>query len=190
MNAHVFECYEERGDHTQFLKTLEAHGEYAVKNLKYPEDVQLLFREDIVQPFLVEPYDLDNDATRKEEIIWTSTMKSFAWRSEERQSNLTTLYAVIWGQCSEAMRNKLRALDDYELKCATNNCVWILKEIKGFNHQFDTKRNIFLSLLDACISYFNCRQTEHQSNAEYLAVFTFNVQVLEYYKANIELPLG
>jgi hypothetical protein len=83
------------------------------------------------------------------------------------------------------MRNKLRALDDYELRCATYDCVWILKEIKGVTHQFDTKCNMFLSLLDARVAYFNCRQNQHQSNADYLAVFTSHVQVLEYYKANI-----
>jgi hypothetical protein len=38
MSGNVFECYEERGDRTQFLKTLEALGEYAAKKLKYPKD--------------------------------------------------------------------------------------------------------------------------------------------------------
>jgi hypothetical protein len=47
MNGQVFECYEERGDRTQFLKTLEALGEYAAKKLKYPEDLQSLFQEEM-----------------------------------------------------------------------------------------------------------------------------------------------
>jgi hypothetical protein len=182
-NAHVFGCYEERSDRTQFPKTLEALGEYAAKNLKYPEDLQSPFREEMTKPSLVELSDLS--ASKKEEIIWVSNMKSFVRRSEELQSNLTTLYAIIWGQCSEAMSNKLYALDEYESKCSANDCVWILKEIKGVTHQFDNKRNMFLSLLDAHTAYYNCRQTQHQSNAEYLAIFTGNVQVLEYYKANV-----
>jgi hypothetical protein len=116
MNAHVFECYEERSDCMQFPKTLEALGEYAAKNLKYPKDLQSLFREEMTKPSLVEPSDLPDKASKKAEIIWVSNMKSFARRLEELQSNLTTLYAVIWGQCSEAMRNKHRALDEYESK--------------------------------------------------------------------------
>jgi Zinc knuckle len=92
---------------------------------------------------------------------------------------------VIWGQCSEAMRNKLRALDDFNEENKNNNCIWLLNEIKGVTHQFDTKRNMYLSLLDARIAYFTCRQTANQTNAEYLAVFSANVQVLEYYKATI-----
>jgi hypothetical protein len=30
MNGHVFECYEERAGRTQFLKTLEALGAFAI----------------------------------------------------------------------------------------------------------------------------------------------------------------
>jgi hypothetical protein len=44
---------------------------------------------------------------------------------------------------------------------------------------------MFLSLLDAHIAYYNCRQTAQQSNAQYLALFTANIQVLEYYKASV-----
>jgi hypothetical protein len=47
MNGHVFECYEERGDRTQLPKTLEALGEYAAKKLKYPEDLQSLYQEEM-----------------------------------------------------------------------------------------------------------------------------------------------
>jgi Zinc knuckle len=52
-------------------------------------------------------------------------------------------------------------------------------------HQFDTKRNVFLSLLDARIAYHTCKQPPHQTNAEYLEIFTSHVQVLEYYKATV-----
>jgi hypothetical protein len=65
------------------------------------------------------------------------------------------------------------------------NCIWLLGEIKGVTHQFDTKRNVLLSLLDARIAYHTCKQGPNQTNAEYLEVFTSHVQVLEYYKANI-----
>jgi Reverse transcriptase (RNA-dependent DNA polymerase)/Zinc knuckle len=39
--------------------------------------------------------------------------------------------------------------------------------------------------LDARIAYYTCNQAPNQSDFEYLAVFRANVEVLEYYKANI-----
>jgi hypothetical protein len=77
-----------------------------VEKLKYPEDRQPLFKEEMQDPVMTKPDDIIEDANRKEEIIWTASMKSYARRSEELKSNLITLYAMIWGQCSEAMRNK------------------------------------------------------------------------------------
>jgi hypothetical protein len=63
MNSHVFECYEERGDCTQFSKTLEALGEQAAKNLKYPKDLKCLFEETMTAPNIVEPTDLPDSPT-------------------------------------------------------------------------------------------------------------------------------
>jgi hypothetical protein len=50
MNGHVLECYKERGDHTQFPKTLEALGEYAAKHLKFPKDLKSMSE---VEPMIV-----------------------------------------------------------------------------------------------------------------------------------------
>jgi Zinc knuckle len=66
-----------------------------------------------------------------------------------------------------------------------NDVVGLLNEIKGVTHQFDTKRNLYLSVHRARKAYYTCVQTQHQTDAEYLAVFTANIQVLEYYKAPV-----
>jgi hypothetical protein len=80
INGHVFECYEERGDRTQFSKTVEALGEYAAKNLKFPEDLKSLFEETMTAPAIVEPIDLPATPTKKQELIWESALKSHSRR--------------------------------------------------------------------------------------------------------------
>jgi len=39
MNSHVFQCFNKCEDKKQFLKTVEALGEYIAKKLKYPGDM-------------------------------------------------------------------------------------------------------------------------------------------------------
>jgi hypothetical protein len=129
MNGHVFECYEECGDRTQFPKTLEALNEYASKNLKFPEDLRSIFDEVMSTPSIAVQADIPDTATKREVFLWETSLKSYTRRSEELTSNLTNLYAVIWGQCSEAMRNKLRALADFPTKNKANDCIWLLGEI-------------------------------------------------------------
>ena len=177
--------FRRKGDRTQFTKSLDALGGYAAKNLRYPEDIKSLFNETMVAPSIVAPADLPVGSTRGQELVWETQMKSYARRTEQLLSNTITIYAVIWGQCSEPMRTKLRALDDFTARNQSNDCLWLLSEIKGVTHQFDTKRNIFLSLLDARIAYYTCSQGQGQSDADYLEVFRSNVEVLEYYKANV-----
>jgi hypothetical protein len=77
MNSHVFECYEERGDRTQYQKTVEVLGEYAAKNLKYPEDLKTIFEDDMKTPILVMPADIADTATKRELVIWEASLKSY-----------------------------------------------------------------------------------------------------------------
>jgi hypothetical protein len=83
------------------------------------------------------------------------------------------------------MRTKIRALDDFTTQNTEHNCIWLLNKIKGVTHQFDTKRSIFLSLLDAQNAYFTCKQTQNQTDADYLEIFRSNVEVLKYHKATV-----
>jgi hypothetical protein len=59
------------------------------------------------------------------------------------------LDAVIWCQCSEAMKAKIKSLTDYKNKTEANDCFWLLKQLKAVTLQFDEKRNVFVSLLEA-----------------------------------------
>jgi hypothetical protein len=82
MNGHVFKCYKERGDWTQFTKTLEAMGEYAANQLKFPEDLKPMVAKNMVAPTLIEPTDQDAAAPKREQVIWERSLNSFAGRTE------------------------------------------------------------------------------------------------------------
>jgi hypothetical protein len=187
MNGHVFECYEESGIRTQFSKTVEVLGEYISKKVKFPEDMKSLWTTKLAKPSVSPPADLANEATatKRQLFEWEEKMKIYFKRQTELEGNLMTTYSVIWGQCSEAMRTKLRAVKDFSTHSADNDCSWILKEIKGVTHQFDTTRDVFMSLLEARIAFYTCKQENNQSLDEYLDTFSAHVDVLEYYGADV-----
>jgi hypothetical protein len=66
MNGHVFKCYEERGDRTQFPKLLEALNQYTAKNLKFLEDFQPLFAKTMTAPTIPNVADIPDTATKKQ----------------------------------------------------------------------------------------------------------------------------
>ena len=131
MNGHVFPCFNKCEDKKKFSKTVEALGEYIAKKLKYPGDMASLTK-DFVKPEIPKPTELGVSETNRLVIaIWEKKVSAYCTRTDYLDSNLKTAYAVIWGQCSEAMKAKLTSLDVFETKSHESDCIWILKEIKG-----------------------------------------------------------
>ncbi len=57
-------------------------------------------------------------------------MKQFVKRESTLVSNMVTIHAVAWGQCSEAMKARLKSLDGYQAKADANDCLWLLESIR------------------------------------------------------------
>jgi hypothetical protein len=121
-------------------KILDALKEYSANNLKRPDDLRSLFEDGMKAPVIVEPSDLPDGATKKQEFLWQASMKLYHTRTDKLRSNLNSLYSVIWGQCSENLKTKFRSLDEYKKSTHTDDCVWLLTQIKSVMHQFDIKQ--------------------------------------------------
>jgi Zinc knuckle len=181
MNANVFECYEEQSDRRQYSKTLEALESHVKKSLKYSEDLAPLFAETMATPTIAKPGEPDASATKTEEMIHVEEVKEYVKRTRTLKSNMATVYAVVWGQCSEAMKAKVKSLTGYKEKAEANDCYWLLKQVKAVTLQFDEKRNVFISLLDARTSFLNCKQKQGQSADEYLETLRGWADTIEYH---------
>jgi hypothetical protein len=142
--------------------------------------------KDFVRPKIPKPTELEVSETNRLVIaIWETKVSAYCTCTDYLDSNLKTAYAVIWGQCSEAMKAKLTSLDDFETKSHESDCVWILKEIKGITYRFEGQHNIYLSLNNARISYCAYTQGAEDSISSYLGHFRSLVEVLEHYGGTI-----
>lgn len=156
MNRNVFECDEEQDDRRQYAKTVEALEAHAKKSMKYAEDVAPLFAKDMSFPKIELPNNPsanNRTATKAEELIYVEELKEYVKRSRSLKGNLAAMHAVIWGQCSEAMKAKVKSMENFKMKAKENDCFRLLKEVKAVTLQFDQKPNIFISLLDARTSF-------------------------------------
>ena len=123
MNGNVFQCFTENEAKNQFNKTVEALGEYVAKNMKYAGDMMQLTKE-LEQPTIEEPEELSDSETSKLKItLWERKVVSYSVRLDYLESNLKAAYAVIWGQCSEAMRAKLKSLSNFSDRDRDSDCV-------------------------------------------------------------------
>ena len=124
MQGNVFQGYDESPDKQQFTKTLEALSTYISTHMDFPKDVASIckkMKRDIIQ----ETCDLTEEelksATKK--MIWKTIVHSCVRRIEAQEKNFESIFAIIWGQCSTSMKNKLQSLDGYLEGSDTYDCV-------------------------------------------------------------------
>ena len=185
MNGNVFECFDEQTDRRQYAKTVEALDGYVKKNLKYSEDLTPLFLTQMTLPVLTKPPKPGAGADETDIIIWQEDVKDYSKRTRILRENLGAIQAVVWGQCSEAMQTKLKAISVHVEKAAEHDCAWFLKSIKAITMQFDDKRNGYYSLLDAMAGFLNCRQQQGQTVDRYLDSMNGWVDTIEHHGGSI-----
>jgi hypothetical protein len=174
MQGNVFECYDEQADRRQYVKTMESLEIYAKKNFKFYEDVKPLFAVTMIAPNVPLPEEPGVETTEMECI-----------RTTMLTGNMAALFAVIWGQCSESMRAKIKATRGYNERSEANDCYWVLKQIKSVTLQFDEKRNGYIALLDATANFVNLRQAQTQSVGDYVDALRGLVDTIEYHGGSV-----
>ena len=185
LNGNVFECFAEQGDRRQYQKTTEALVGYAKKTLKYYEDFMPIFGAEMKEPEVAKPAILKKDSSELEIEIQKEEIKEYVKRVRVLKSNMGTMYAIMWGQCSEDMKNKVKAVADYHEKTEANDCVWLLKKVRGISMKFDEKCNAFLSALNARHSFLTCQQKSWQPNVEYRDELKGWADTIEYYGGSV-----
>ena len=109
MNSHLFQTIDESKDTTQYVKTVEALEHYAFKT--YSVDLSSLFcRENPKLPTIelpVKPTEEEIDETPAKEDIYLLKLKEYIKEEKALKVALKSMWAVIWGQCSNSIRTKL-----------------------------------------------------------------------------------
>ena len=182
MNGHVFECFQEGTKQNQFAKTVEALGEYIAKNVKNPGDMMSITEElkapEVPKPTSITKAEADDPLTFT---LWKEEVSEYSKRKGVIQQNVKAIFAVIWGQCSESMKDKIKSMAEYQTKMLEGDCIWLLKGIKGIMMRFEGQRSLFLSLGDAEHNLAIFKQGPDMSLAAYKTEFENLVDVFEHY---------
>ena len=164
MNGNVFQCFEVQADRCQFVKIWEALGAYVSKTLNNTEDLYSLFDdEEMTEPVLEEPAPLEVGYNEVDKAIWDQDIKEFSRRRSGFRNNLAAVQAIILGQCSEAMKDKLKSYPNFKEQTKKVNCCWLLQQIRRITLQFDEKKNAYISIMNAQRSFLSFTQFPGQT---------------------------
>ena len=167
MNGHVFQCFEERRDPVQFTKTMEALNNYAKRKLK-TTDLGSLFLSPVTQPTIELPADVGANPTDVELLIQREEVKQYVSRTKDLKGHLAALHSVTWGQCSEALKAKLKSLTGFKEKFEGHDCVWLFGKISSVMQKFEETRHAYTSMVVVMNNLSSCRQGPEQIVSDYI----------------------
>jgi len=82
------------------------------------------------------------ETDRRIVFTWEKEMTNYILQKNVLESNTKAAYTIIWGQCSEALRAKVKSSSGYVSKSTACDCKWLLKTIHGIMLCFNGQRKI------------------------------------------------
>jgi len=181
LGGHMFQVFHENNNRNQFVQTIEVLGKYFTKNMKYVGEIMPLARDlknsEVLEPASIASTETDCNIVFK----WEKKMTDYITCKNVMQSDLKAAYTIMWGQCSEALRAKVKSSNEYAAKSMDCNCEWLIKTIRGMMLQFDGQWEIHCSITNVHGVYHAYWLLQDKLLAIYLEEFTALVDTIEHY---------
>ena len=176
LKGHIYDCTNARQS-DQFMKTTKEVAEHVGRTYKYGGDIRLAVMA-LKLPSFDLPPDLSNEATRGEIRIFKKTINEHHKRTTHLKENVKSLYAIVWGQCSNIMRTKVEAMDGFSVIEGAGDGIALLKSLKSVALSFPELKWISHSLHEAMKRYYNVSQGKFATTQAYLDHFQNLVDVV------------
>jgi len=96
-----------------------------------------------------------------------------------------SLRNVVWGQCSQILRTKLKGGDELKRIEIDGDEVELLKNIRGVCRQMTTNVPLYDSIDETKRRYYTYRQQPKDDNETHLRTFKSNSNVIKHYKGSL-----
>ena len=111
--------------------------------------------------------------------IFREEVKEFVKRTKKLEENVQLLWALVWGQASDAVCTKLEARRDHEDMRQRSAGVELLNAIKDLMYNVQELKYIPLAIHLARRHFYSSFQQRHVDAAHYLEQFNNRVDILE-----------
>ena len=129
MKGFIYDCTNAR-QADRYAKTTREITEYVGRTYKFGMDARLAIENlDIVKAEM--PEDPAVNSTRTEIRIWEKHVDNYVKRDTFLRENMKTAHSLIWGQCSDMMRQRLEVYEDFTRISSNGNSIEFLKLIKN-----------------------------------------------------------
>ena len=115
---------------------------------------------------------------------WKYVYKEYMNKVQEYTNFRSGLYSLVMGQCSKALKERLKSHEDF--LDANQNGIALLTLIRSLLHTFEECRKLADGLSDIKMAFYKLRQGKYMKLERYHEIFLAQVEVLD--KVGVTMP--
>jgi Zinc knuckle len=169
LKGHIYDATDARQS-DQFIKTTREISEYVGRTYKYGGDIRLAV-ENLTVPIVTRPADYEDGATRTDIRIWEKQVDQYVHHVAGIEAHVKTLFSLVWGQCSDVVRQKVESNETYAEVSRTGNGIGLLIILKGISFHFQSQKYSCHSIHEALKRFYNCSQGRFATTQAYMEHF-------------------
>jgi hypothetical protein len=155
----------------QYMKTTEEIGLYVSQHYSHGADIGTAVQT-LARPVIKDLADPAPDASLAVKKRWEDQLKRWNQRMDTLEENISKLYNLVWGQCSDALRAKIESQPEFaRIRDYPMEGIELLKLIKTISFKFEPQVYKPLAIDDAMRKFMSARQGKQMQAAEYLELF-------------------
>ena len=120
------------------------------------------------------------EPAKGEDRIWEKEVEEHVKRRRQFEENVKTLYSLVWGQCSDVMRQKVEALATFARMSMDNDGLALLQAVKDTAFNFQSQKYLPHALHEAKRRFYMCSQGKYATTQAYLEQFQNTIDVIEH----------
>ena len=153
-------------DPAKFRKSLKSIENYIQMNYKTCDDIVKAIQQ-LKRPTLNYPKqptranyanasgNVDEDEFEMSKFDWKVDYKGMKYQKDKYKDNKLNAWALVYGQCSPELKNKLKGTSGYDnAKAPDSNVVKLLIMIRGYCCQFDTLNDEYMLIVKSLKNLF------------------------------------
>lgn len=111
--------------------------------------------------------------------LYKKVIAEYYKKTTEMDENIGKLYAIVWGQCSDSLREKVKALTGYNIMMQNGAGVDLLIAIRDIAYKRKQDKDPWVTWHEATFNLYEFKQ-ENLSNDVYFQKFQGLVDVVEH----------
>jgi hypothetical protein len=177
LKGNIYDCSDIRQS-DMFAKTTKEISTYVGRVYKGGKDISTAV-DNLQFPELLMPEEPDDNVTLGKTRYWEKKLDAFVKRKELLADNMGRLYSLVWGQCTEMMKQKVEAMDEYAEHAKEKDGIELLKMVRSLCFSYQSQKHVAHSLVESLYRFATLRQGKDMHVQTYYKRFKNTIEVVE-----------